>query len=504
MIMSAGTILKTCACTDPDTGRRLRTHCPKLRRGPDGPWSATHGVWAIQLELPTPDRRPRRQFRRSGFDTRPAAQAVLDEARALLALAPRDRELTLRIADLLDEHPRKLPLPTPEAVAKLLRAGTIDGVTIMVNTYLDDWLTSRTDLSPGTRNCYESHLRLHIKPNLAGIGIHALKPIHIQDIFTRIDENNQRIRDARTSPDPHIRGSVRSQRVISDATKQRIRATIRSALADAIKIHRLIDYNPASPINLPTGTRPPAEAWTDKAITTWKTTGTTPSPVMVWTPTQAGAFLDYAETHDIIVYAIYALITVWGPRRGEACGLRDIDVDLDHATITIRQQRTAVGYQPIVRKVKSKAGARTIMIDPHTAGILRTYLAMRARWQLANGPDWPGTGFFFVQPNGQPWHPDLLSDRFKQLTIRAGLPPVRLHDLRHCAASYLKLAGADMKTIQYILGHSSIVITMDTYTLLFNDLERTITNGAADLIHKQRQPKNEQQTQKNAQRPNAA
>ncbi len=273
------------------------------------------------------------------------------------------------------------------------------------------------------------------------------------------------------------------------ATRHRIRATLRKALNDAIKIYRLIDYNPAVPIELPSGARPRARAWTAKAVANWKATDEAPSPVMVWMPDQASTFLDYAEAHDAICYALYSLITVWGLRRGEACGLRDIDVDLDTGTITIRQQRTAVAYKPVVRKVKSAAGDRVLMIDPHTVAILRAYLAMRARWQLAAGSQWPHTGFLFVRPNGQPWHPDQLSDRFERVVRDSGLPPIRFHDLRHCAASYLKLAGADMKKIQEILGHSSIVITADTYTLLFGDLDRTVTDQAANLIHKNRRPK---------------
>ena len=62
---------------------------------------------------------------------------------------------------------------------------------------------------------------------------------------------------------------------------------------------------------------------------------------------------------------------------------------------------------------------------------------------------------FSVQPNGKPWHPDLISERFAKLVDAAGMPPTRLHDLRHCAASYLKAAGADLKDIQETLGHAS-------------------------------------------------
>jgi integrase len=89
-----------------------------------------------------------------------------------------------------------------------------------------------------------------------------------------------------------------------------------------------------------------------------------------------------------------------------------------------------------------------------------------------------------VRPNGQAWHPDLVSERFDKLITHAALPPIRLHDLRHCAATYLKATGADLKDIQETLGHSSITITADTYTSVIHELdtERAKANAAAALI----------------------
>lgn len=95
-----GSLGKECPCKDPDTGKRLGRLCPLLRRK-GGAWSASHGVWYLQLELPARTKSQRRQFRRSGFTRSDDAQIVLDEARKLLGLAPKDQELTLRIADLL-------------------------------------------------------------------------------------------------------------------------------------------------------------------------------------------------------------------------------------------------------------------------------------------------------------------------------------------------------------------------------------------------------------------
>jgi integrase len=69
----------------------------------------------------------------------------------------------------------------------------------------------------------------------------------------------------------------------------------------------------------------------------------------------------------------------------------------------------------------------------------------------------------FTGLNGDPMAPDRLSRTFKKLAAQAGLPPVRLHDLRHGAATLALAAGADLRTVQEQMGHSSIVLTADTY-----------------------------------------
>jgi integrase len=70
----------------------------------------------------------------------------------------------------------------------------------------------------------------------------------------------------------------------------------------------------------------------------------------------------------------------------------------------------------------------------------------------------------FTNPVGQPLNPDYLTRRFNTMVTKSGLPPVRLHDLRHGAATLAHAAGADLKTVQEQLGHASIVLTADTYT----------------------------------------
>ena len=61
-------------------------------------------------------------------------------------------------------------------------------------------------------------------------------------------------------------------------------------------------------------------------------------------------------------------------------------------------------------------------------------------------------------------HPDHISRRFKEPIVEAGLPPIRLHDLRHGAATLALAGGADIKTVQAMLRHSTIALTANTYT----------------------------------------
>jgi integrase len=88
----------------------------------------------------------------------------------------------------------------------------------------------------------------------------------------------------------------------------------------------------------------------------------------------------------------------------------------------------------------------------------------------------------FTSPLGAPLNPDYLTRRFRQLVTRSGLPPVRLHDLRHGAASLAHAAGADLKTVREQLGHTSIVLTADTYTSVLMQLHFKTAEATARLV----------------------
>ncbi|MBX6721993.1 MAG: site-specific integrase, partial [Dactylosporangium sp.] len=466
--MSEGSISKRCTCTGPD-GRRLGSRCPKLRR--DNGWNPHHGVWGYQLELPSVDGR-RRQLRRSGLASRDDAIAERDHARALLDLAGADPAARAQVGDLLRAVPPGQPLPDRDTVIRQIRSNAATG-TMTVAEYLTAWIANRRGLAEKTVRAYSDHIRLYLVPHLGHVVLRDLGEHHLRAMYDALEARNRDIAAAKASPDPAVRATVRGVRPMGPSSLQRLRATLRKALNDAQRRGMITD-NPAAILELDAAARPKARVWTDKAVARWKADGTRPSPVMVWTPAQAGAFLDYAERHDIALYAMFVLILHRGLRRGEACGLRDIDVEFsmdppedpsqDTGSLTVIEQITSVAYKPVTRKVKSIAGDRIIALGPATVAVLRDYLRMREAWRQVNEHTWPDTGLFFVRPDGKPWHPDAISDRFNHLVRRAGLPPVRLHDLRHCAATYLRHGGADLKEVQETLGHSTLALTADTYT----------------------------------------
>ena len=105
---------------------------------------------------------------------------------------------------------------------------------------------------------------------------------------------------------------------------------------------------------------------------------------------------------------------------------------------------------------------------------------------MALGATWGDTGRSFTQPDGLWIHPAWLSEHFDRLVTRSGLPPIRLHDLRHGAATLALAAGVDMKVVQEMLGHSSITLTSDTYTSVLPEVARAAAEAAVKLVPRQR------------------
>jgi integrase len=85
-------------------------------------------------------------------------------------------------------------------------------------------------------------------------------------------------------------------------------------------------------------------------------------------------------------------------------------------------------------------------------------------------------------------HPEAVSDAFRRIVARTGLPPINLRDLRHGAAALVKAGGGDLHDAKVKLRHSTITLTSDTYMELFEEYEDTLTERAAAVVPRARKP----------------
>jgi integrase len=158
--------------------------------------------------------------------------------------------------------------------------------------------------------------------------------------------------------------------------------------------------------------------------------------LQVWTPQQLRAFLAHVR-HDRL-YALWLLVATTGMRPAELAGLRWVDVDLDAARLSPRRPRVVVNYLVHESEPKTRMGKRSLAPDPATLAALREHQARQEQDRAAVGSAWMDSGLVFTRPDGSPIHSDLITDWFRRLARAVGLPPIRLHDVRH---SYATAAG---------------------------------------------------------------
>ncbi|MFF0471346.1 tyrosine-type recombinase/integrase [Micromonospora zamorensis] len=485
-------MFRRCACRDPKTGKQYGQSCPKLNQ-------RRHGTWGIRQELPPDAGGQRRTFRRSGYTSATEAQADLDAVRALLALPEiDDAEGRQRMGDLL-EHvaANRESLPALEETRRKFRSGQSLTVRITVGEFLDTWLSGRK-IRASTINRYGRDIRLHLKPRIGEIRLDRLRVSHLSEMFNAIVERNIEIEEAnalrraaveelKTLRGRERRRAARAaiaemppfRRPVGPATRRHIRATLRAALNDAIT-QELITFNPAAHVELDPVNRPKGLVWTDERVAQWRATGERPSPVMVWTTEQTGAFLNGIADDEL--YALFHLVALRGLRRGEACGLRPEDVDLKGHALTVATQLVDINGEIEESAPKSEAGNRMVALDGGTVKVIKRHNKRQRQAREEAGSAWMESGRLFTRANGEWVEPTWLSDYFDRLVKRLDLPPIRLHDLRHGAATMALKAGTKMKVVQAMLGHSSYALTADTYTAVLPELALEAAEATARLI----------------------
>jgi integrase len=186
--------------------------------------------------------------------------------------------------------------------------------------------------------------------------------------------------------------------------------------------------------------------------------------------------------HDDPLYGLWWLAPLRGPRRGELCALRWTDLDLAESTLAVNHNIAHDHGRPYLDEPKTAAGQRTIALDQTTTAVLR--LHHRRQRLIFHDLDkrWRPDGLVFTRADGRLIRPDWLTHHFTALVAASGLPPVRLHDLRHGAATIALTAHVDLKAVQDMLGPTSYAFTADTYATVLPEQARQGAESTARLV----------------------
>jgi integrase len=299
--------------------------------------------------------------------------------------------------------------------------------TITVSEFMANYVETvgKHTLRPRTQEINESFLRVHILPSLGKIKLKDLRADHLQSFY-----------------------SQKISQGLSKRTVQMIHTLLRTALKQAVK-WGLIARNVTDLVQAP---RPVKKA-----------------PAF-FTKEQLNTFLESVKGHKW--YLIYLLLVYGGFREGEVLGIHVEDCDMVNRAINVRHAVITLKGGLFITEPKTKTSKRAVTLPKVAYDELKTHLEQLDRKQ----------GLIFTTSTGSPISPRNFIRHFKKALHDAGLPDIRVHDLRHSHASLLLASGVNPKLVQERLGHASVTLTLDLYSHTIPSLQEEVARRMDDLM----------------------
>jgi len=286
-----------------------------------------------------------------------------------------------------------------------------------------EWLPKHAEknMSPLTVQNYMNHLERVVFPAIGHKRLNEIRPLHIVAMMDSLDKTD-----------------------LSGSTKLYIFKVIKSVLNQAVR-WKLVPRNPMDGLERPRAEKQRPRYY-DQDIAQRAVEALMEEP-MKWR-----------------IYFLGALLG--GLRRGELNALEWPDVDFAAGGVFVRKSySTTKDGEPVIKEPKTETSERFVDFPEWYMELLRKYRAQWNEERLAVGTKWLGgeRQFLFHRGDGRPIYPTTPAHVWYRIMEKHGLPRIRLHDLRHTAATLLIEAGVDLKTIQERLGHSKYTTTADIY-----------------------------------------
>ena len=309
--------------------------------------------------------------------------------------------------------------------AALEEAGRVDVARAdeyTVGAWAMNWynLYAKPNIRESTQRSYEGFLNLRVIPVLGNIPLKKLKARDIQKLYNDTRDHG-RITKGKTVKNPGLSASY----------VQRLHALLHNCLERAVK-ERLILRNPCDDCIPPKIQKHEMQTLAQEDI---------------------HAYLREAERRGVLAMFFLELCT--GLRKGELAALRWEDLNTERRTLRIDKQAMSVpGGGVKVTRPKTETSIRTLSVSKEVIRLLEE--------EHAKHPDNP---YMFPSPatDGM-YYPDAINRLHEKILKGAGLKHIRLHDLRHTAASTMLQNGVDIKTVSGMLGHYDAGFPLRTYT----------------------------------------
>ena len=326
-----------------------------------------------------------------------------------------------------------------QALNKLVREsdqGTlVDNPAMTLNDYFDKWLESSSKLRNSLRTSYghKSIFDRYFRDSIGVKKLEKLQPLEIQQVYADLID-----------------------RGLSPQTVKHAHAVIRCALNQAVKWN-LIARNPAL------------------------LTETPPIHRQELTAEETKLFIDECDKTPNGLIFEFAVLT--GMRPEEFLAVQWGDLDFERKSIQVN--RALVRYKGgwSFNKPKTHRSRRSIILPPSLVHKLVLHKQTQTFQRLKALNLWENNDLIFCGEFGTPLSiPNLTYRYFRPILERAGLPRIRLYDLRHTHATLLLSANENPKVVSERLGHSTIVLTMDTYSHVLPTMQQAATDKLEAMI----------------------
>ena len=314
---------------------------------------------------------------------------------------------------------------------------------ISLTEYLDYWLDNhaKPNTAQRTYENYQYMINVHLKPVLGHINISKLQPSHLQEYYAQKLSN----------------GKIDEGGLSAQSVKHHHRLIFK-ALKDAVK-WQLIVRNVAEAVTPPKTRKVEMQTGDNEQVRT---------------------FLDVSK--DSTYFPIYLTAINTGMRRGEVLGLRWQDIDFENNIIYVRQSLQEVKKEGLTFKEPKSGKSRSITITSSLTKEFKKIYKQQLENKLLLGQGYQDLDLVFAQRNGKPIQPTEMARNYRKMVDISGLPYIRFHDLRHTHATLLLKQGVHPKVVSERLSHSTIGITMDTYTHVLPNMQKEAAQLLEQLI----------------------